>query len=76
MTENGIALPWMVIRQDANGNRYCVGRYATRAEAHSMAERLGGAVPGGASGAERVNGGADERRYLVERLRLGSGDQA
>ncbi|WP_037731819.1 hypothetical protein [Streptomyces megasporus] len=76
MSESGIALPWMVIRQDANGNRYCVGRYATRAEAHSMAERLGGARPGGGSGAEGASGGAEERRYIVERLRRGNGDQA
>ncbi|HZG03415.1 MAG TPA: SPOR domain-containing protein [Streptomyces sp.] len=73
MSESGIALPWMVIRQDANGNRYRVGRYATRAEAQSMAERLSAHRPGG-SGAEGADGGAGERRYLVERLRRGSGD--
>lgn len=35
--------PWLVIRQDANGNRYRVGRYATRAEAQRVAGRLAGA---------------------------------
>ncbi|GAA2466280.1 SPOR domain-containing protein [Streptomyces macrosporus] len=76
MSDSGIALPWMVIRQDANGNRYCVGRYATRAEAHGMAERLSGTGAGGASGAKGLNGGAEERRYIVERLRRVGGDQA
>jgi sporulation related protein len=33
-------LPWLVIRQDDNGNRYRVGRYATRAEAQKMADSL------------------------------------
>lgn len=40
MTENGAVLPWLVIRQDEGGNRYRVGRYATRAEAERVAERL------------------------------------
>jgi cell division protein FtsN len=40
MTSGGAALPWIVIRQDDNGNRYRVGRYATRAEAEQVAERL------------------------------------
>ncbi|MFB7630562.1 SPOR domain-containing protein [Streptomyces sp. NPDC056149] len=40
MTENETALPWLVIRQDEGGNRYRVGRYATRAEAERVAERL------------------------------------
>ena len=34
------ALPWQVIREDDNGNRYRVGRYATRAEAESIADSL------------------------------------
>jgi cell division protein FtsN len=31
---------WLVIRQDDNGNRYRVGRYATRAEAQQIADSL------------------------------------
>ncbi|WP_410536680.1 SPOR domain-containing protein [Streptomyces sp. KL2] len=75
MSESRTALPWMVIRQDPNGNRYRVGRYATRAEAQSMAERLSGHRAGGA-GAEGADGRAGERRYLVERMRRGGGDHA
>ncbi|MER0482427.1 SPOR domain-containing protein [Streptomyces sp. Edi2] len=41
MTEGGAVLPWLVIRQDEGGNRYRVGRYATRAEAERVADRLG-----------------------------------
>ncbi|WP_335980649.1 MULTISPECIES: SPOR domain-containing protein [Streptomycetaceae] len=31
---------WVLIRQDEGGNRYRVGRYATRAEAERVAEAL------------------------------------
>ncbi|QHC25628.1 SPOR domain-containing protein [Streptomyces sp. GS7] len=40
MTDHGAVLPWLVIRQDEGGNRYRVGRYATRAEAERVADRL------------------------------------
>jgi hypothetical protein len=40
MTDGTISLPWQVIRQDDNGNRYRVGRYATRAEAQKIADSL------------------------------------
>ncbi|MEW1660077.1 MULTISPECIES: SPOR domain-containing protein [unclassified Streptomyces] len=40
MTDNETALPWLVIREEEGGNRYRVGRYATRAEAERVAERL------------------------------------
>ncbi|MEU6081503.1 SPOR domain-containing protein [Streptomyces sp. NPDC047108] len=40
MSDSGAVLPWLVIRQDENGNRYRVGRYATRAEAERVATRL------------------------------------
>lgn len=40
MTDSGAVLPWLVIRQDGNGNRYRVGRYATRAEAQKIADSL------------------------------------
>lgn len=39
-------LVWLLIRQDAGGNRYRVGRYATRAEAERVAESLRPAVGG------------------------------
>ncbi|WP_328396933.1 SPOR domain-containing protein [Streptomyces sp. NBC_00390] len=37
----GAVLPWLVIRQDESGNRYRVGRYATRSEAQQIADALG-----------------------------------
>ncbi|KIZ14298.1 SPOR domain-containing protein [Streptomyces natalensis] len=40
MNDTGAVLPWLVIRQDEGGNRYRVGRYATRAEAERVADRL------------------------------------
>ncbi|MGW7818250.1 SPOR domain-containing protein [Streptomyces puniciscabiei] len=40
MSEGTVSLPWIVIRQDDNGNRYRVGRYATRAEAQKIADSL------------------------------------
>ncbi|MFK4071682.1 SPOR domain-containing protein [Streptomyces sp. NPDC029674] len=40
MNDGTALLPWFVIRQDDNGNRYRVGRYATKAEAQRIADRL------------------------------------
>ncbi|MEU9718704.1 SPOR domain-containing protein [Streptomyces sp. NPDC004126] len=40
MTDSGALLPWLVIRQDDNGNRYRVGRYPTRAEAQKVVDSL------------------------------------
>ncbi|MEV6651261.1 SPOR domain-containing protein [Streptomyces sp. NPDC051219] len=40
MNDSGAVLPWLVIRQDDNGNRYRVGRYATRAEAQKIVDSL------------------------------------
>ncbi|GHA72538.1 SPOR domain-containing protein [Streptomyces termitum] len=40
MTDAGPVLPWLVIRQDDNGNRYRVGRYATQDEAQKIADTL------------------------------------
>ncbi|MEU9979754.1 SPOR domain-containing protein [Streptomyces sp. NPDC050856] len=40
MSDSGAALPWLVIRQDDNGNQYRVGRYATRDEAQKIADSL------------------------------------
>ncbi|MFJ4684500.1 SPOR domain-containing protein [Streptomyces sp. NPDC091377] len=40
MNDGTVTYPWLVIRQDDNGNRYRVGRYTTRAEAQQIADRL------------------------------------
>ena len=40
MNESTVTLPWLVIRQDDNGNCYRVGRYATRAEAQKIVDSL------------------------------------
>ncbi|MFF5102956.1 SPOR domain-containing protein [Streptomyces sp. NPDC000134] len=40
MSDSTVTLPWLVYRQDDNGNRYRVGRYATRAEAQKIADSL------------------------------------
>ncbi|MEV6791098.1 SPOR domain-containing protein [Streptomyces sp. NPDC051320] len=42
MTDSAALLPWQVIRQDDNGNRYRVGQYATRDEAQRIADTLDG----------------------------------
>ncbi|MFB7912623.1 SPOR domain-containing protein [Streptomyces sp. NPDC056061] len=54
MNDSGADLPWLVIREDGNGNRYRVGRYATRGEAQEIADKLD------------VHG--DEQLYWVERV--------
>ncbi|MGW8378738.1 SPOR domain-containing protein [Streptomyces sp. ODS28] len=59
--DSNAVLPWHVIRQEANGNRYRVGSYATRAEAQLVADRL------------TKNGDHDPDSYLVERMDLGGG---
>ncbi|WP_262703545.1 MULTISPECIES: SPOR domain-containing protein [Streptomyces] len=53
MSDGNAVLPWLVIRQDNNGNRYRVGRYATRTEAQEVADRL--------------EGEGREQLYVVER---------
>ncbi|GHB46746.1 hypothetical protein GCM10010347_15490 [Streptomyces cirratus] len=40
MNDSGALLSWLVIRQDDNGNRYRVGRYATQAEAQKVVDSL------------------------------------
>ncbi|WP_405489311.1 SPOR domain-containing protein [Streptomyces sp. NBC_00096] len=40
MNDSGALLPWLVIREDDNGNRYRVGRYSTRGEAQKVADSL------------------------------------
>jgi hypothetical protein len=54
-------LVWLLIRQDDSGNRYRVGRYATRAEAERVVDVLNG---------PRLNRDRDreQRRYLIERV--------
>ena len=42
MNDSTVTLPCLVIREDDNGNRYRVGRYATRAEAQKIADSLDG----------------------------------
>ncbi|MFJ1745271.1 SPOR domain-containing protein [Streptomyces sp. NPDC088116] len=54
MNEGGAVLPWLVIRQDGNGNQYRVGRYATEDEAKRIADSL--------------DGRGQERLYWVERV--------
>lgn len=54
MSEGTASLPWIVIRQDDNGNQYRVGRYATQAEAQKIADSF--EDPG------------NKRLYVVERL--------
>ncbi|MCC3651915.1 SPOR domain-containing protein [Streptomyces sp. S07_1.15] len=58
MSDGGAVLPWLVIREDGNGNRYRVGSYATRVEAEKAAARL------------HRSGG--EQLYVVERVARGS----
>ena len=62
--DSNVVLPWLLIRQDRNGNRYRVGSYATRAEAQHLAERLG-------KGRTRELGALDG--YVVEHM---DGDRA
>lgn len=38
--DSGAVLSWLVIRQDDNGNRYRVGKYATQGEAQLAADKL------------------------------------
>ena len=52
-------LPWQVIREDGDGNRYRVGSYATRTEAQQVADRLGGSADRAESGEYDRDGGAD-----------------
>jgi hypothetical protein len=63
-------LGWVLIRQDEGGNRYRVGRYATRAEAERVAGTLVGpaARSGAAAGqsAEQTPEQAPERIYVIE----------
>ncbi|MET9802170.1 SPOR domain-containing protein [Streptomyces sp. NPDC006368] len=54
MSDSGAVLPWLVIRQDDNGNHYRVGRYATRDEAQKMADSL--------------DARGHEQKYWVERV--------
>ncbi|MEU6574420.1 SPOR domain-containing protein [Streptomyces sp. NPDC046805] len=57
MSDGTASFPWLVIRQDDSGNRYRVGRYATRAEAQKIADSL----------ADRRH----KQLYWVERIRPG-----
>lgn len=69
-------LVWVLIRQDDGANRYRVGRYATRAEAERMADRLDGqgrldgleSGPGVGQANGQEPGEGRQRRYVVERI--------
>ncbi|MBZ4318511.1 SPOR domain-containing protein [Streptomyces huiliensis] len=65
MSESEPVLPWLVIRQDDNGNRYRVGRYATRTEAERVADRLDENLDGA-----RDKRGHHKQLYIVERVRV------
>ncbi|RII15902.1 hypothetical protein DSC45_16800 [Streptomyces sp. YIM 130001] len=41
MSDSGAVLPWLVIREDDSGNRYRIGRYATKTEAQRVVDALG-----------------------------------
>ncbi|EMF01011.1 SPOR domain-containing protein [Streptomyces mobaraensis NBRC 13819 = DSM 40847] len=75
MSESEPVLPWLVIRQDDNGNRYRVGRYATRLEAERVADRLDESL----ESPDKATGKAPDRSpdkrgrrqlYIVERVRV------
>ncbi|MDH6225177.1 MULTISPECIES: SPOR domain-containing protein [Streptomyces] len=55
MNDGTITLPWQVIRQDDNGNRYRVGQYATRAEAQKIADTLDSRGPRQLYWVERIS---------------------
>jgi hypothetical protein len=62
-------LVWLLIRQDAGGNRYRVGRFATRAEAERVAETHGAAGADGRAASETAGGPAgDGQIYVIERV--------
>lgn len=82
-------LPWQVIREDGDGNRYRVGSYSTRTEAQQVADRLGGSADrarsgqydrddgGDADGPVKCGGnGRGAGSYLVESLDRASGEYA
>ncbi|MEK8144766.1 SPOR domain-containing protein [Streptomyces sp. M10(2022)] len=58
MSDSGAVLPWLVIRQDDNGNRYRVGRYATQDEAQRIVDGLDGRRHKQLYSVERVGQGA------------------
>lgn len=61
-------LVWVLIRQDDGANRYRVGRYATRAEAERIADQLDSRDQRPAQNGGREQGGAEQRRYVIERV--------
>ncbi|MFI5793172.1 hypothetical protein [Streptomyces sp. NPDC051677] len=60
MNDSTVSLPWLVIRQDDNGNRYSVGRYASRAEAQEIADTL--------------DSRGHKQLYWIERIGQGQGE--
>ncbi|MBC2875190.1 MULTISPECIES: SPOR domain-containing protein [Streptomyces] len=71
MSENEPVLPWLVIRQDDNGNRYRVGRYATRLEAERVADRLDESLETPDKATDKAPDKRGRRQlYIVERVRV------
>jgi hypothetical protein len=57
MGDSGATHPWVVVREDGNGNSYRVGRYATRDEAENVVSRFGPAEQRQVYRVERTGGG-------------------
>ncbi|MFF0726797.1 hypothetical protein [Streptomyces sp. NPDC004134] len=55
--DSGAARPWIIVREDDNGNHYRVGRYATRDEAERVLSRFGAAGQRQIYRVERAGGG-------------------
>ena len=76
MNDSTITLPWLVIRQDDNGNRYRVGRYATRAEAQKIVDNVTeevGARPGLAEELHALGGVPGHVVLVIQRTFFASG---
>lgn len=55
--DSGAARPWVIVREDGNGNHYRVGRYATRDEAERAVSRFGPAEQRQIYRVEQAGGG-------------------
>jgi hypothetical protein len=75
-------LVWVLIREDAGGNRYRVARYATRTEAEQVAAALAAAGGAGGPGANGANGtagggagsGGHGQVYVIEHAGKAAGE--
>ena len=59
---------WVLIRQDEGGNRYRVGRFATRAEAEQVVGILGVSAGRSRGAVPVADGVGRDRRYVIERV--------